>query len=90
MKAEATGGFAPAAGSERNTRISQALQVLVGIEAKLVVEAVAAQMSAASIFWDIADRQVEIIGDDFEVIVRCRQSPNAKLRDAGESGVEQT
>lgn len=71
-------GLAAATGSERNTRISQALQVLVGIQAKLVVEAVAAQMPAASIFWDIADRQVEIIGDDFEVIVRCRQSPNAQ------------
>lgn len=69
-------------GSERlnrRVRLCQAMSVLVGIEAKVVVEAVAAQMPDASVFWDVTDRQVEIVGDDFEVIVRerQRQSPNA-------------
>ena len=58
-------------------RVSYACLVLEGIEAKLVVEAVAAQMPGAHVFWDEDKREVEIIGPKFEVVVRMRGEKKA-------------
>lgn len=60
----------------RAKRLSAAKSRLTEIDARIVVETLATLlMPEASIFWDEAERQVELIGSRFEVIVR--ESPNA-------------
>lgn len=75
------------AASERAKRLSAAKSRLTEIDARIVVETLATLlMPEASIFWDEAERQVELIGSRFEVIVR--ESPNAPREPRREGGGE--
>lgn len=68
-------------------RLSLALAILSSEEAKQMVETVAHHMKGASIFWDESERQVEIVGNEFEVIVRQHpQSPNTPAQPRREEG----
>ncbi len=67
----------------RAKRLKAAEACLTETDARIVVEALAKiLMPGASIFWDEAERQVELIGSRFEVIVR--EPPNAPGSAAGE------
>lgn len=57
-------------------RLQAARSVLRGLGSQMMVSAVAKDMPGSSIFWDETERQVEIVGCEFEVIIRERL-PNA-------------
>lgn len=64
-------------------RLQSARRVLQGLGSQMMVSSVAKDMPGSSIFWDKAERQVEIVGGEFEVIIRERLSNAQPLFPAG-------